>query len=93
MKEDLMILDKLVETGRSFLIVLTKADKVGRGHRQRVLKDLRESLGHTPLRLIGEQRAGNEDVGGRADHLPVLFFSAKTGEGKEQLWNWISEHI
>ena len=89
MKDDLLMLGKLVETSRPFLIVLTKADKVGRGHRQRVLKDLREGLGGAPLRQLG--REGCE---GEPEHsLPVLFFSAKTGEGKEKLWDWIAEHI
>lgn len=92
MKDDLLMLGKLVETGRPFLVVLTKADKVGRGHRQRVLKDLREHLGGTSLRLIGESAP---ESGGRhaEDRLPVLFFSAKTGEGREALWDWISDHI
>jgi len=94
MKDDLLMLDKLSETGRPFLVVLTKADKIGRGQRQRVLNDLRESMGWPPLRLIGGRvdHAGEEGDGG-SDHLPVLFFSAKTGEGKKHLWDWISDHI
>ena len=94
MKADLLMIDKLAETGRPFLIVLTKADKIGRGKRQRVLKELRECLGQVPLRLIGARAAhAGEERDGGTDHLPVLFFSARTGEGKERLWDWISEHI
>lgn len=93
MKDDLMILGKLVERERPFIIVLTKADKVGRGHRQRVLKGLREHLDGAPLRLLGGNapKSGEEEDG--KDRLSVLFFSAKTGEGKEALWDWISDHI
>jgi GTP-binding protein len=92
MKDDLMILGKLVDRGRPFLIVLTKADKVGRGHRQRVLKDLKMHLGGAPLRLLG---GGEPEVGEgqEGESLQVLFFSAKTGEGKEALWDWIADHI
>jgi len=92
MKDDLLMIEKLAESQRPFLIVLTKADKVGRGHRQRVLKELREHLGGSPLDLIGEEAAGESRRGGQ-DHLPVLFFSAKTGEGRDALWDWISNHI
>jgi len=94
MKDDLLMIDKLVETERPFLVVLTKADKIGRGQRQRVLKEFRERLGRVPLRLLGGRTPKTEEEGsGGMDHLPVLFFSAKTGEGKERLWDWISEHI
>ena len=97
MKDDLLMIEKLIETERPFLIVLTKADKIGRGQRQRVLKELREHLGRMPLDLYGGRAAGKDGRGdgerGGSDRLPVLFFSARTGEGKEQLWQWISEHI
>lgn len=94
MKDDLLMLDKLAETERPFLIVLTKADKIGRGQRQRVLKEFRERFGRVPLRLLGGRTAhAGEERDGGTDHLPILFFSAKTGEGKERLWDWISEHI
>jgi len=93
MKDDLVMMEALMEAGRPFLVVLTKADKVGRGQRQRVLKELALHLGGAPLELIGEKTAeggGGADVHGR---LPVLFFSARTGEGKDELWKWISAHI
>lgn len=100
MKDDLLIIEKLLETERPFLIVLTKADKIGRGHRQRVLKELGKHLGDVPLDLLGGRSdAGSGDAaeggetGARPSSLPVLFFSARTGEGKEALWEWISEHI
>ncbi len=92
MKDDLLMIEKLVESDRPFLIVLTKADKVARGHRQRVLKELREHLGGAPLELLGG-RAAEERGKGDSGSLPVLFFSAKTGEGRDALWDWISHHI
>jgi GTP-binding protein len=93
MKDDLLMLGHLAEAGRSFLIVLTKADKIGRGHRQRVLKELRSSLGGAQLDLLGSGVSGKDEGSGDPDSLPVLFFSARTGEGKEHLWEWISEHV
>jgi GTP-binding protein len=93
MKDDLLMLGHLAEAGRSFLIVLTKADKIGRGQRQRVLKELRSSLGGAQLELLGGSASGEGEASSDPDRLPVLFFSARTGEGKEHLWEWISEHV
>ena len=59
-----------------------------------MLKVLREHLGQMPLRLLGVRAAHTgEKVDDGTDNLPVLFFSSKTGEGKEPLWQWISKHI
>ena len=91
MKDDLLMLERLVGAGRSFLVVLTKADKIGMGQRRRVLKELRSSLGDASIELLGKGASGGES--GVSGGLPVLFFSTKTGEGKEALWEWISEHV
>lgn len=94
MKDDLMMMDKLIEQGRPFVVTLTKADKVPRGQRQKTLKILREHLGGIELGLLADRRpetgsAGPEHGGG----LPVLFFSAKTGEGTDALWRWIASSV
>jgi GTP-binding protein len=62
---DLQMLDYLAGLRLPTLIVLTKADKLGRQERARVTREVRERLG-----LDAEQ---------------LLVFSAKTGEGREQL--------
>ncbi|RJR27835.1 MAG: YihA family ribosome biogenesis GTP-binding protein [Candidatus Latescibacterota bacterium] len=33
------------------------------------------------------------DAGRIADALPVVFFSAKTGEGADEIWKWIEERV
>ena len=93
MKDDLLMLERLVGAGRSFLVVLTKADKIGMGQRRRVLKELRSSLGDASIELLGKGASGGGGESDVSGGLPVLFFSAKTGEGKEALWEWISEHV
>ncbi len=94
MKDDLVMLEKLMEMGRPFVVALTKADKVPRGRRQKTLAVLREHLGGVELGLLADKRP---DVGSDGIEpgcvLPVLFFSAKTGEGKDALWRWIASSV
>ena len=89
MKDDLIMMGKIIEEGRPFVITLTKADKVSRGKRQKTLKILREHIGGVKLQLLADKSPGPESESG----LPVLFFSAKTGEGKEALWRWIASSV
>ena len=94
MKDDLMMMGKLVEESRPFIIALTKADKVPRGQRQKTLKVLREHLGGVKLRLLADRRPETGSAGPESESgLPVLFFSAKTGEGTNALWRWIASSV
>ncbi|MCK4350479.1 MAG: YihA family ribosome biogenesis GTP-binding protein [Candidatus Krumholzibacteria bacterium] len=94
MKDDLMMMGKLIEKSRPFVVALTKADKVPRGQRQKTLKILREHLGGVELRLLADRRPETGSAGPETESgLPVLFFSAKTGEGKAALWRWIASSV
>ena len=94
MKDDLVMLERLIENGLPFVVVLTKADKVARGQRQKTIKVLREHLGGARLRVIdGKRPAKGSSAQEGGEGLPVLFFSAKTGEGKEALWSWIASSL
>ena len=91
MKDDLVMIQKLIESGRPFVVAMTKADKVPRGRRQNALKALRDSLDGAKLRLLSDKGQEAASAGKDPDSgLPVLFFSATTGEGREALWRWIA---
>ena len=56
------------------MIILTKADKISRGARQKQIKLIREGLG--------------------CEKGTVFFpFSAVTKDGREEIWQWIEEHV
>jgi GTP-binding protein len=94
MKDDLVMMEKLIERGRPFVVALTKADKVPRGRRQKTLKALREHLGGVELRLLADRKPETGPGGLEPENgLPVLFFSAKTGEGTDALWRWIASSV
>lgn len=127
MKDDLVVLEKLIGSGRPFLVVMTKADKINRGQRSKVLTVFREHLGGVELELLGRPprsraaagwsgesskpdrtAAGGHDEStgpchgsppagrtspGPGERLPVVFFSARTGEGRDDIWRWIAGKI
>lgn len=63
---DLQLWEWLRYYGRPCIIVLTKADKIGRSERVRILKETQKKLA-------------------LSDEIPIIFFSAHTGEGKRTL--------
>jgi GTP-binding protein len=94
MKDDIVMIEKLLESGRPFVVALTKADKVSRGQRRRILEVFAEHVGGVRPRLVPDrgssaQRGGSDPEGG----LPVVFFSARTREGTDALWRWIGDRI
>lgn len=95
-REDERMIERLVEARRQFIIVFTKADKISKADRFRVIRQFNENLAGTAR--IG--RSAKADAGSQADsgssggvEVPAIFFSSKTGEGKEDLWRWIAERI
>lgn len=66
---DIDLINWLEATGKEFLIVVTKADKLSRNERQKQVSVIKNALG-----------AASEDL---------IFFSARTGEGKEAIWKKI----
>jgi GTP-binding protein len=129
MKDDLLVLGKLLGSGRPFIVVMTKADKIGRGQRAKALRVFQEHLGGAELMLLGVKETGpggksgdgsgagsRSGPGGKSgsgkesgsarkrygkgrkasrhdEPLPVVFFSAKTGEGRDAVWRWIADRI
>ena len=95
-REDVEMIRRLVLSERQFIIVFTKADKVSRAGRPRMVRDFNERLaGVARIDLFESERsegAVNPESGAVVD-VPAIFFSARTGEGKSDLWTWISERI
>ncbi|MBN1163931.1 MAG: YihA family ribosome biogenesis GTP-binding protein [Candidatus Krumholzibacteriota bacterium] len=86
-RDDISMLQRLIDSERRFLAVFTKADKIKRAQRTQALDRFRSffeglSVGPWPPKA-GEGEAESYDV-------PVLFFSSRTGEGKSSIWNWVS---
>ena len=95
-REDIRMIERLVASKRQFIIVFTKADKIPRAQRSRTVGDFNRHI--APVAHI--EGPAREDASGA--HLgvplagvavPAIFFSAHTGEGKEELWRWIAERI
>ncbi len=75
-KEDVERISLIARSGRPFIVVFTKVDKISNPDRFRAVREL------------------NESVDGIVDIAePPIFFSAKTGEGKEDIWRWIAARI
>jgi len=75
-KEDVERISLIARSGRPFIVVFTKVDKISNPDRFRAVREL------------------NESVDGIVDIAePPIFFSAQTGEGKEDIWRWIAARI
>lgn len=100
-RDDLAMIQRLIDAGRSFIVVFTKADKISRSERARMIADFRDCFdseftirayrpGRAAARAAGSDAEASDNG---ADTVSVLFFSSKTGEGKDSLWRWIQERI
>jgi len=95
-KEDVGMIERLVASERQFIVVFTKADKIPKAQRFRTVKDFNErAAGVARIDVSGAEHSpdGTDVTGGAVVAVPAIFFSARTGEGKEDLWRWISERI
>ena len=95
-KEDVGMIERLVASERQFIVVFTKADKIPKAQRFRTVKDFNEcAAGVARIDVFGAEHSpgGTDAAGGAVVAVPAIFFSARTGEGKEDLWRWISERI
>ncbi len=91
--DDIVMLRHLIDAGRKFIVVFTKADKVKRSERKKKLGELRDCFGTD---ITVEMFSASDEAGiGERDRfplvVPVLFFSTKTGEGKDGVRRWIVE--
>jgi len=95
-REDVAMIERLVASERQFIIVFTKADKIPKAQRFRTVRDFNGRLaGVARIDVSGKDYSG-AGIGiepGAGVSVPWIFFSAITGEGKEDLWRWISERI
>ncbi|MFA4948445.1 MAG: ribosome biogenesis GTP-binding protein YihA/YsxC [Candidatus Krumholzibacteriia bacterium] len=95
-KEDVERIEHIAGSERPFIVVFTKVDKISNADRFRAVREFNESvegiarIAAIDKRDVGEEPAAGGSVGAAA---PALFFSAKTGEGREDLWRWIMERI
>ncbi|UCF05553.1 MAG: YihA family ribosome biogenesis GTP-binding protein [bacterium] len=105
-QDDRELLQRLVDSGRPFIVALTKADKISRSERRRVFAGFSSCFEGIPVirygtetgareRPHGQGTVGRSGAGNGSGHpaVPVLFFSAKTREGRDGLWRWISERL
>lgn len=96
-RDDLAMLQRLVDSEQPFLVVFTKADKISLSQRSHVLGDFKtyfEPGMHISLYPpVDRMQAGGKR--GKSAHIdiPVIFFSAKTKEGSGKLWAWIADLV
>ncbi len=82
-KDDLKMIQRLVDADRDFVTVFTKSDKIGRSERAKALSRYRSYFDGFTIAEFGK---GSKDA---AVDIPVIFTSAKTGEGRDAVWKWI----
>ncbi len=87
-KDDLLMLQRLIDGERETLAVFTKSDKIGRNERGKALAYFRSCFDG-----ISVGPAGEEDRDGNPYDIQTLFSSAKNGEGKNRIWSWIASRI
>ncbi|MBN2071978.1 MAG: YihA family ribosome biogenesis GTP-binding protein [Candidatus Krumholzibacteriota bacterium] len=87
-KDDLVMIQRLVDAERDFVTVFTKSDKIGRNERVKTLNRYRSFFEDFTVREFGKSTGKGEDT-----DIPVIFTSSKTGEGKDDLWKWIESLI
>jgi GTP-binding protein len=95
-KEDVERIERIAGSERPFIVVFTKVDKISNADRFRAVREFNESVeGIARIAALDKRSGGNEEAvgGSKAAPAPALFFSAKTGEGREDLWRWIMERI
>ena len=93
-EDDVEILVELSGVGKDFIVVLTKADKVKSSRRREAIERFEESFENLCLvdPMTGQALLRRE-LSSERIHVPALFFSAKSGEGKDALWRWIEGRI
>ena len=95
-KEDVERIERIAGSERPFVVVFTKVDKITNADRFRAVREFNESVeGIARIAAIDKRSGGEEKAaeGGARPASPALFFSAKTGEGREDLWRWIMERL
>jgi len=93
-KEDVERIERIVASARPFIVVFTKADKISNAERFRAVREFNESVeGIARIAALDKRAAVDGKTAREGAAAPALFFSATTGEGREDLWRWIMERI
>ena len=87
-RDDLRMIQELIDAEREFLIVLTKADKLKRSQRSKQAAALRSYFAGISVGPLGRA-----DADGEPFEIPYVFSSSETGEGKGNIWKWIAERV
>ncbi len=88
MKDDLVMIERLIDAERKFLVVFTKSDKIRGNERTAAMKEFRSCFDGFTIGSPGE-----DDRDGKECDILVVFSSATTGEGREDIWRWIASRI
>ena len=94
-EDDVFVLYRLSRYGKDFIVALTKADKIGFGARRDVIKALEGEFYNARVVdvITGRPMVARLKEVEDCSIIPAIFFSAKTGEGKEAIWKWIEQRI
>jgi GTP-binding protein len=93
-KEDIERIEHIARSKKPFIVVFTKVDKISNADRFRAVREFNASVdGIARIAGIEKRKAGAEETADAGEAAPALFFSAKTGEGRTDLWRWIMERI
>jgi GTP-binding protein len=100
-KDDVERIERIARSKRPFIVVFTKVDKISKADRFRAVREFNESVsGIARVAGMEKRRNGAEETAGEravapdeSDAAPALFFSAKTGEGRDELWRWIAARV
>jgi len=84
MKDDLVMIERLIDADRKFLVVFTKSDKISGNERASALKEFRSCFDGFTIGKFGDS-VREEKV----FDIQVVFSSATTGEGRDEIWKWI----
>ena len=86
-------LQHLIDQRRPFLVAFTKADKIRRSERSKLLAAFKSNFEEN-VEIVSYPsglRSGSSGSDAESPRIQTLFFSARTGEGKNDIWRWIEE--
>ncbi|MBU8920281.1 MAG: ribosome biogenesis GTP-binding protein YihA/YsxC [Bacteroidales bacterium] len=86
-RDDLEMIQNLVDGERKFLIVFTKADKIRGNAKAKMLKEFRSYFDGFS---IGRFTGGPDQ---EEFEIPMVLSSAKTGLGRDDIWRWIASRL
>ncbi|MCK4539005.1 MAG: YihA family ribosome biogenesis GTP-binding protein [Candidatus Krumholzibacteria bacterium] len=86
-RDDLEMIQNLVDGERKFLIVFTKVDKISGNEKAKMLKEFRSYFDGFSM---GRYRGGQDQ---EEFEIPMVLSSAKTGLGRDDIWRWIASRL